>query len=134
MQSQEYKQNYYKGENFEAFQVMDWFMDSLQGVNAFNACNVLKYLLRYDRKGTPVQDLKKAIYYATLVSVEKIDDLYQPALVEPIIDDFRRSKTPDEQLWFGEAVRHFLYAIYMGRQVQIEESIIAMKALKGLYK
>lgn len=134
MLSQEYKQSYYKGKNFEAFQVMDWFIDNLQGVNAFNACNVLKYLLRYDRKGTPVQDLKKAIYYASLVSVEKNEVSYQPALVDPIVDDFRRNKNDLEQLWFAESVRHFLKAIYCGYQSNIDEAIIAMKKLKGLYE
>lgn len=133
MLSQEYKQSYYKGKNFEAFQVMDWFMDELQGVNAFYACNVIKYLLRYDSKGTPIQDLKKAIYYASLVSVEITEVVYQPALIEPIINDFRRNKNDLEQFWFAESVRHFLKAIYCGYQSNIDEAITAMKKLKGLY-
>lgn len=133
MLSQEYKQSYYKGENFEAFQVMDWFMDDLQGVNAFYACNVIKYLLRYDSKGTPKQDLKKAIYYASLVSVEITEVVYQPALIEPIINDFTRNKNDLEQLWFAKSVRHFLKAIYCGYQSDIDEAITAMKNLKGLY-
>lgn len=134
MLSQEYKQSYYKGENFEAFQVMDWFMDELQGVNAFYACNVIKYLLRYDSKGTPIQDLKKAIYYASLVSVEITEVVYQPALIEPIINDFRRNKNDLEQLWFAESVSHFLKAIYCGYQSDIDEAITAMKKLKGFYQ
>lgn len=133
MLSQEYKQSYYKGKNFEAFQVMDWFMDELQGVNAFYACNVIKYLLRYDSKGTPIQDLKKAIYYASLVSVEITEVVYQPALIEPIINDFKRNKNDLEQFWFAESVRHFLKAIYCGYQSNIDEAITAMKKLKGLY-
>ena len=133
MLSQEYKQSYYKGKNFEAFQVMDWFMDELQGVNAFYACNVIKYLLRYDSKGTPIQDLKKAIYYASLVSVEITEVVYQPALIEPIINDFRRNKNDLEQFWFAESVRNFLKAIYCGYQSNIDEAITAMKKLKGLY-
>jgi hypothetical protein len=48
---------HYKGKGLEAIQVIEAFD------LGFNLGNAIKYLLRCDKKGNKVQDLKKAIWY-----------------------------------------------------------------------
>ena len=49
--------HYADGRQYEPYKViMDWNLNYLVG-------NALKYISRHERKGTPVEDLKKAIRY-----------------------------------------------------------------------
>jgi len=53
----EHPPHYAEGRKFEPIDVIeDWKLD-------FNLGNVVKYIARCDRKGTPIPDLKKAIFY-----------------------------------------------------------------------
>lgn len=49
------------------------FIDSCGYGMAFCAGNAMKYLTRFQHKGTPVQDLEKVIWYVTHLK-EKIED------------------------------------------------------------
>ena len=49
------------------------FIDSCGLGMAFCAGNAMKYLTRFQHKGTPVQDLEKVIWYVTHLK-EKIED------------------------------------------------------------
>lgn len=56
-----------------ALQVMDLVKAHTTGVFGFEGFllgNVLKYVLRYQKKGQPLQDLKKARHYLDLLIVE----------------------------------------------------------------
>lgn len=135
MQLQGYNKNensYYEGEKFSAWQIMDWFTDNLQGVNAFNACNVIKYLIRYDRKGYPLQDLQKALNYLKNVSVEP--SYYNNAdIIETVIQDFIRTKNQEEEFYFTSALRYLLNGIWLGKQEYLLSAQTFIEHLKELY-
>lgn len=55
--------NHYVSENgIEVFDVQEAFIHELSGMAASYWCNVVKYILRFQRKNG-VEDLKKAKYY-----------------------------------------------------------------------
>ena len=55
--------NHYTSEKgFEVFDVQEAFIHELKGMSASYWCNIVKYILRFQRKNG-VEDLKKAKYY-----------------------------------------------------------------------
>lgn len=136
MQSQEYNKSqntYYEGEKFSAWQIMDWFTDDYVGVNAFNICNVIKYLIRYDQKGTPKQDLEKALNYINNVSTNITNNTNNNELFEVIIQDFIRTKNNEEEFYFKSALRFFLKGIWLGKEESILTAKTFIEHLKDLY-
>lgn len=54
--------HYASNKGFEVFEVQEAFIHDLKGMAASYWCNVVKYILRFQRKNG-VEDLKKAKYY-----------------------------------------------------------------------
>ena len=54
--------HYTSGKGFEVFDVQEAFIYELKGMAASYWCNIVKYILRFQRKNG-VEDLKKARYY-----------------------------------------------------------------------
>ena len=54
--------HYASDKGFEVFDVQEAFIHELKGMSASYWCNVVKYILRFQRKNG-VEDLKKAKYY-----------------------------------------------------------------------
>ena len=55
--------NHYTSEKgFEVFDVQEAFIHELKGMSASYWCNIVKYILRFQKKNG-VEDLKKAKYY-----------------------------------------------------------------------
>ena len=54
--------HYTSGKGFEVFDVQEAFIHELRGMAASYWCNIVKYILRFQRKNG-VEDLKKAKYY-----------------------------------------------------------------------
>ena len=54
--------HYASDKGFEVFDVQEAFIHELKGMAANYWCNVVKYILRFQRKNG-VEDLKKAKYY-----------------------------------------------------------------------
>lgn len=54
--------HYTSGKGFEVFDVQEAFIHELRGMAANYWCNVVKYILRFQKKNG-VEDLKKAKYY-----------------------------------------------------------------------
>ena len=54
--------HYTSGKGFEVFDVQEAFIHELKGMAASYWCNIVKYILRFQRKNG-VEDLKKAKYY-----------------------------------------------------------------------
>ena len=50
----------------DSFQTLD-FISALGDAQAFCRGNAMKYLSRYDKKGTPTLDIKKAMHYCVLL-------------------------------------------------------------------
>lgn len=54
--------HYVTNKGFEVFDVQEAFIHDLKGMAASYWCNIVKYILRFQRKNG-VEDLKKAKYY-----------------------------------------------------------------------
>ena len=62
--------SHYQGKDgLEVFQVQESFIGDLKGMQAFRCCNVIKYILRFQKKNG-LEDLKKARRYLDLMISE----------------------------------------------------------------
>ena len=64
--------HYASDKGFEVFDVQEAFIHELKGMSASYWCNVVKYILRFQRKNG-VEDLKKAKYYLEKLSEEEAE-------------------------------------------------------------
>ena len=65
--------HYASDKGFEVFDVQEAFIHELKGMAASYWCNVVKYILRFQRKNG-VEDLKKAKYYLEKLIDEEADN------------------------------------------------------------
>lgn len=65
--------HYVTDKGFEVFEVQEAFIHELKGMAASYWCNVVKYILRFQRKNC-VEDLKKARYYLDKLIEEEEND------------------------------------------------------------
>lgn len=66
--------NHYVSDNgIEAFDVQEAFIHELKGMSASYWCNIVKYILRFQKKNG-VEDLKKARYYLDKLIEEESDN------------------------------------------------------------
>ena len=65
--------NHYTSEKgFEVFDVQEAFIHELKGMSASYWCNIVKYILRFQKKNG-VEDLKKAKYYLEKLIEEELE-------------------------------------------------------------
>lgn len=58
--------DHYQSESgIEVIDVIKAFTANLKGIEATDTGNVIKYACRWDKKGKPIQDIEKVIWYAT---------------------------------------------------------------------
>ena len=65
--------HYASDKGFEVFDVQEAFIHELKGMSASYWCNVVKYILRFQKKNG-VEDLKKAKYYLEKLIEEETDN------------------------------------------------------------
>ena len=65
--------HYASDKGFEVFDVQEAFIHELKGMSASYWCNIVKYILRFQRKNG-VEDLKKAKYYLEKLIEEEGSD------------------------------------------------------------
>ena len=65
--------HYASDKGFEVFDVQEAFIHELKGMAASYWCNVVKYILRFQRKNG-VEDLKKAKYYLEKLIEEEAEE------------------------------------------------------------
>ncbi len=65
--------HYVTDKGFEVFDVQEAFIHELKGMSASYWCNVVKYILRFQKKNG-VEDLKKARYYLDKLIEEESND------------------------------------------------------------
>ena len=59
----EHPNHYQSGKGIEVIDVIEAFTEDLKGVEAFDTANAIKYICRWSKKGTELQDLMKAKWY-----------------------------------------------------------------------
>ena len=65
--------HYMSDKGFEVFDVQEAFIHELKGMAASYWCNIVKYILRFQRKNG-LEDLKKARYYLEKLIEEESDN------------------------------------------------------------
>ena len=65
--------HYASDKGFEVFDVQEAFIHELKGMAASYWCNIVKYILRFQRKNG-VEDLKKAKYYLEKLIEEEAEE------------------------------------------------------------
>ena len=68
--------DHYQSNGMEVINVIENFTKGLEGIEATDTGNIIKYTCRWSKKGNPVQDIEKIIWYAThlLNAVKKKED------------------------------------------------------------
>lgn len=57
--------HYQSSSGIEVIDVIEAFTEGLEGIKAVDTANVIKYICRFNKKGNPLQDIEKVIWYAT---------------------------------------------------------------------
>ena len=65
--------HYASDKGFEVFDVQEAFIHELKGMSASYWCNIVKYILRFQKKNG-VEDLKKAKYYLEKLIEEELKE------------------------------------------------------------
>lgn len=65
--------SHYKVGKYEAIDIIEEATKDLKGIFATDTGNVLKYILRWNKKENPRQDLRKAIFYINHI-IKKLDE------------------------------------------------------------
>ena len=65
--------HYASDKGFEVFDVQEAFIHELKGMSASYWCNIVKYILRFQKKNG-VEDLKKAKYYLEKLIEEESEE------------------------------------------------------------
>ena len=64
---------HYKVGKYEAIDIIEEATKDLKGIFATDTGNALKYILRWNKKDNPRQDLRKAIFYLNHI-IQKLDE------------------------------------------------------------
>jgi hypothetical protein len=70
---------HYTSGKLEALEIIEDATKDLSGLEAFSMGSALKYLIRFDKKNDPIQDLRKSIFYINRIitlRLKQIEDLY----------------------------------------------------------
>lgn len=57
--------HYQSSNGVECIDAMEAATENMKGIFAVDTSNIIKYAFRWDKKGSPIQDVEKIIYYAT---------------------------------------------------------------------
>lgn len=80
--------SHYQTDNFEVIDIIEEFTKNLSGIEATDTGNVIKYILRWDKKGQPIRDLEKAQWYLThLIEHMQLKQQMEYDLNEEIVID-----------------------------------------------
>lgn len=88
--------HYQTKSGLEVIDVIEAFTEDLQGVKATDTGNIIKYACRWNKKGTPIMDVEKIIWYGThllerLKKEEAMKDKYGGLLEAKDDDDLCES-------------------------------------------
>jgi len=57
--------HYQSSKGIECIDAMEAATENMSGIFAVDTSNIIKYAFRWDKKGKPIQDVEKIIFYAT---------------------------------------------------------------------
>ena len=85
-------QHYQSSNGIECIDAIEAATENMTGIVAFNTGNIIKYAFRWDKKGTPIQDVKKIIHYATFL-LNNLEKIEQNAMKEEVPNDHEKNNS-----------------------------------------
>lgn len=126
---------HYTNGTLNTFDIIERYTKNQKDMPAFFIGNVVKYLCRYNRKGTPVQDLEKALDYLKQLDNLAIKRQWRGAQFEPIfldIEDYISCRTLTETNLLVTTMQYLYLYVHkpmIGDYVVIEKNIKKLKKM-----
>lgn len=125
---------HYTNGQHNTFELIERYTNGQKGQPAFYIGNIVKYLCRYNRKGTPMQDLEKALDYMQLLDKMRASHQWNGGAFQPIeldIQDFITCRTLTETNILVTTLQYlYLYAY----KPMLSDSLVIEKNIKKLQK
>lgn len=125
---------HYTNGTLNTFDIIERYTKNQKDQACFYIGNIVKYLCRYNRKGTPVQDLEKALDYLTHLDNLRQQHKWSGAKFEPIsleISDYITCRTLTET---NTLVTTLQYLYLYVHQPIISDFFVIEKNIKKLQK
>lgn len=125
---------HYTNGQHNTFELIERYIANQKGQPAFYIGNVVKYLCRYNRKGTAMQDLEKALDYMQHLDQLRANHQWQGGQFQPIeidINDFITCRTLTETNLLVTTMQ-CLY-LYVHKPM-LSDSLVIEKNIKKLQK
>lgn len=125
---------HYTNGTLNTFDIIERYTKNQKDQQAFYIGNVVKYLCRYNRKGTPMQDLEKALDYLTQLDNLRQAHKWSGAMFEPItldIQDYITCRTLTETNLLVTTLQ-YLY-LYVHKPI-LSDYFVIEKNIKKLQK
>jgi len=114
------KPPHYQGDIQPIDVILDWKLDFCEG-------NVVKYLCRYKRKGTKVQDLEKALYYLKRVTEERARQNWLRRLLRKHGGKISVREFANAQRISSGTIISIIYSVHCGFLDCLKDSIIHLE-------
>lgn len=125
---------HYTNGQHNTFELIERYTANQKGQAGFYIGNVVKYLCRYNRKGSAQQDLEKALDYMQQLDKMRASHQWQGAPFQPIeldINDFITCRTLTETNLLVTTMQ-YLY-LYVNKPM-LSDSLVIEKNIKKLQK
>lgn len=125
---------HYTNGQHNTFELIECYTANQKGLAGFYIGNVVKYLCRYNRKGSAQQDLEKALDYLQQLDQLRVAHKWNGALYQPIeldINDFITCRTLIETNILVTTMQ-YLY-LYVHRPM-LNDSLVIEKNIKMIQK
>lgn len=116
------------------FEIIERYTKNQKDMQAFYIGNVVKYLCRYNRKGTATQDLDKALDYLEHLEQLRVAHKWNSATFEPIelnINDYITCRTLTETNLLVTTMQYFYLYVH---KPTLSDFLVIEKNIKKLQK
>lgn len=125
---------HYTNGQHNTFELIERYTANQKGQPAFYIGNVVKYLCRYNRKGTAMQDLEKALDYMQHLDQMRASHQWSGGSFQPIeldINDFITCRTLTETNLLVTTLQYLYLYVH---NPMLSDSLVIEKNIKKLQK
>lgn len=125
---------HYTNGQHNTFELIECYTNGQKGQPAFYIGNIVKYLCRYNRKGTPMQDLEKALDYMQHLDKMRAEHKWNGAPFQPINKEITNYITCNSYTEQGILTITFQYLYLYVHKPMLSDSLVIEKYIKKLQK
>ena len=125
---------HYTNGTLNTFEIIERYTKNQKDMQAFYIGNVVKYLCRYNRKGTATQDLDKALDYLEHLEQLRVAHKWNSAMFEPIelnINEYITCRTLTETNILVTTMQYFYLYVH---KPTLSDFLVIEKNIKKLQK